>query len=114
MKFILSELLACFPVCVDAADIEAAAAHRPCVHDCLSYHIVGKIARGILAAAVFNRMTYKVKVLFQVDVERRNSPVALRLLRPLFDVKHLHLSIDDNYSGPAQFLYFRLFMAHYA
>ena len=72
---ILSKKLFCFFVTVEAADIETACAHRPCMHDRIVDHIMGKIARRILTASVLHAVTHKIKILAEVDIERRYSPV---------------------------------------
>ena len=76
------------------------------------HHIVGKVARCILATAILHRVTYQVQVFLQIDIEWWYCPVALRHLGLLFHTQHSHVLIQFHDTCPLQLLYRMLFMAH--
>lgn len=64
-------------------------------------HIVGEVARGVLAATVLHGMADQVKVFLQIDIERRNSPAALGGLGFLLHIQDFVVAVkEDNACTP--------------
>ena len=110
--FLFSKLLARLVVSIQTTDVKSSGTHRPGMHHRLFHHVVRQVAGSILAATVGYTLFHEVKVFLQINIERRNRPVALRLLRLLFHVQHLVLLIHHNHPRTLQLLDGRLLVAH--
>ena len=82
------------------------------MHGGVFHHVVGQVARGVLAAAVLNGVADQVQVLLEVDIEGRHSPGALGDLGLLFHIQHFHVLIHHNDTGALKLLNAGLLMAH--
>lgn len=90
---------------VEAADVEAAGGHRPCVHRGVLHHIVGEVAGGVFSATVLDGMADEVEIRFPVYIEWRDSPMALRVFGLLLHVEHPHVVVDDDDARALELLY---------
>jgi len=75
-------------------------------------HVMGQVARSILAATVLDSMTNQVKVVLQVDIERRNSPMGFGLSGLLLHIEDLVVGIEDDDAGALEFGDIGLLMTH--
>lgn len=75
-------------------------------------HVMGQVARSILAATVLDGMTNQVKVVLQVDIERRNSPMGFGLSGLLLHIEDLVVGIEDDDAGALEFGDIGLLMTH--
>ena len=75
-------------------------------------HVMGQVARGILAATILNSMTNQVKVVLQVDIERRNSPMGFGDSGLLLHIENLVVLIEDYNAGALEFGDIGLLMTH--
>ena len=75
-------------------------------------HVMGQVARSILAATVLDGMTNQVKVVLQVDIERRNSPMGFGDSGLLLHIENLVVLIEDYNAGALEFGDIGLLMTH--
>ena len=75
-------------------------------------HVMGQVARCILAATVLDSMTNQVKVVLQVDIERRNSPMGFGDSGLLLHIENLVVLIEDYNAGALEFGDIGLLMTH--
>ena len=75
-------------------------------------HVMGQVARCILAATILDSMTNQVKVVLLVDIERRNSPMGFRLSGLLLHIEDLVVLIEDYNAGALEFGDIGLLMTH--
>lgn len=106
------EALAGFTVSIEGTDVKATGRHVPGMDSGMIDHIVGEIAWSILAAAILDRMADEVQIPLQVNIERRNGPMRLGLLRLLFHIEDLIIVIEDHYTGALQLGQFGLLVTH--
>ena len=84
----------------------------PGMDRCVIDHVMGQVARSILAATVLDSMTNQVKVVLQVDIERRNSPMGFGHSGLLLHIEDLVVGIEDDDAGAPEFGYIGLLMTH--
>ena len=76
------------------------------------YHVMGQIARGILAAAILYSVAHQIEVFLQVDIEGGHCPVTLGLLGLLLHAEYPVVLIEFDYACALELLDRGLFMAH--
>ena len=84
----------------------------PGMDRCVIDHVMGQVARCILAATVLDSMTNQVKVVLQVDIERRNSPMGFGHSGLLLHIEDLVVGIEDDDAGALEFGDIGLLMTH--
>ena len=84
----------------------------PGMDRCVIDHVMGQVARCILAATVLDSMTNQVKVVLLVDIERRNSPMGFGLSGLLLHIEDLVVGIEDDDAGALEFGDIGLLMTH--
>jgi len=113
--FLDTVLFAGFIISVDGADVEAevlaTTGHRPGVHGGVIAEVMGQIAGGIFPAAIGYRAADKIEVLSEVDVEWRDGPCGLGLMRFLLHIQNPVVIVQDHHSRALELCQFRLLMA---
>jgi len=79
---------------VKGTDVEASGGHGPGVHGGMVDHVVGEVARGILATAVLHGVADEVEVFLEVDIEGGDGPVALGDLGLLFHAEDAVVGVE--------------------
>lgn len=84
----------------------------PGMDRCVIDHVMGQVARCILAATVLDSMTNLVKVVLHVDIERWNSPMGFGHSGLLLHIEDLVVGIEDDDAGALEFGDIGLLMTH--
>jgi len=99
-------------ISVEGADVKTSSGHGPGMHRGVLDHVVGEVARGILATAVLDGMADEVEVVLLIYIKRWNGPVGLGMLGLFFHSQNLPVVIDLDDTRALELLDGGLLVAH--